>query len=78
MDQEQFWREIKLLPPQAQREVIDFIAFLRRRYQPTSPGDKSRKKISEETFVGMWANRDDLADSSSWVRNIRKSEWSTH
>ena len=75
MDQEQLWRELKLLPPQAQREVIDVIAFLRRRYQTRGTVGKSKSRLADETFIGIWRNRKDMADSSCWVRNIRKLEW---
>jgi hypothetical protein len=76
MDQDQLWRELKSLPPSAQREVMDFIAFLRERYKPFSQDNKSRKtNLADEPFLGMWRNRKDLADSSTWVRNTRKREW---
>jgi hypothetical protein len=76
MNQEELWRDLKSLPPQAQREVIDFIAFLRMRYKSASPSDKSREtNLAEEPFIGMWRNRQDLEDSSKWVRNIREREW---
>jgi hypothetical protein len=76
MDQKQLWQELKLLPPQARQEVMDFIAFLRRRYQPSASGAKYRKMpLADETFFGMWRNRQDMSDSCSWVRNVRKSEW---
>ena len=37
MKQEELLRELESLPPEAQREVIDFIAFLRIRYKFTTP-----------------------------------------
>jgi len=78
MNQEELWREIKSLPPQAQRELEDFVAFLRFRYKLPCPTDKSRKtKLTDEPFVGMWRNRDDMEDSSKWVRAIRNREWTT-
>ena len=78
MNQEELWREIKSLPPQAQRELEDFVEFLRFRYKPSCPIDKSRKaKLTDEPFVGMWLNRDDMEDSSKWVRAIRNREWTT-
>ncbi len=48
MNQEELWREIKLLPPEAQREVTDFIAFLRIRYKPPCPTDTPRKTVLAE------------------------------
>jgi hypothetical protein len=26
-------------------------------------------------FVGMWADREDMADSSEWVHELRQREW---
>ncbi len=76
MNQEELWRELKSLPPDAQRAVADFIAFLRMRYKGPCSGDKSRTiELAEESFCGMWRNREDLEDSSKWVRNNRESEW---
>ena len=76
MKQEELLREFESLPPEAQREVIDFIAFLRIRYKLPRPSDKRRKKpLADEVFVGMWRNREDMEDSSRWVRKIRKREW---
>ncbi len=76
MKQEKIWREFASLPPELQRQVIDFIAFLRSRY-PAGQSDASVKhiKIADEPFVGMWRNRKDMRDSTAWVREIRNREW---
>jgi hypothetical protein len=37
MHQEQVWQEFMALPPVAQQEVRDFIAFLRTRYEVARP-----------------------------------------
>jgi hypothetical protein len=31
--------------------------------------------IKDDPCVGMWKDREDLQDSSAWVRQIRKQEW---
>ena len=31
--------------------------------------------LKDEPFIGMWSDREDLADSSQAVRELRKSEW---
>jgi AbrB family looped-hinge helix DNA binding protein len=36
-----------------------------------------RRPLKEEPFVGMWQDREDMADSSEWVRRTRQREW-TH
>lgn len=34
-----------------------------------------RPSLTLEPFVGMWRDRDDMADSVRWVREIREREW---
>jgi hypothetical protein len=71
---EEILREINSLPPEAQRQLEEFLYFLRERYgspQPkaTPPG------LESEAFVGMWRDREDMRDSSAWVRGVRQSHW---
>lgn len=75
MTNEEIIREFAALPPEARREAESFIAFLRQRY-----GAKNEKKakvdLLEESFVGMWKDREDLQDSLAFVRELRQNEWS--
>jgi hypothetical protein len=76
MDQETLWREYTALPSDAQRQVSDFIAFLAMRYRAVQSAKQTHQSnLSDEPIVGMWADRDDLRDSSAWVRTIREREW---
>ena len=69
-------REIASLPPEAQRQVMDFVAFLRARYPTTQPVRKTRRtKLANEPFIGMWRDREDMQDSTAWVRSLRQREW---
>lgn len=36
------------------------------------------KKIEGEPFVGMWKDREDMQDSTAWVRDLRRKEWRQH
>ena len=38
----------------------------------TIPGEIPLQK---EPFVGMWENREDMAESTEWVRRTRQREW---
>ncbi|MEW6077154.1 MAG: DUF2281 domain-containing protein [Thermodesulfobacteriota bacterium] len=68
--------DISSLPPEVQRQVFDFISFLKNRYQKPRKARASRKgKLSDSPFIGIWEDRKDMNDSSSWVRNLRTSEW---
>lgn len=76
MEQEKIYKDIINLPPEARRQVIDFIAFLRTRYrQPLYSKPSKRKNLNNESFIGIWKDREDMKDSCKWVRNVRKSEW---
>ncbi|MFH1634166.1 MAG: DUF2281 domain-containing protein [Chloroflexota bacterium] len=64
------------LPPEAQQQVIGFVAFLQTRYRPV-PNRRAKPKVrlADETFIGIWSNREDMRDSGAWVRNSRSTEW---
>ena len=76
MNQEVLWQEFVDLPPEAERQGMGFIVFLRSRYVAPHPR-KARKptKLAKESFIGMWRNRKNLQDSSTWVRGVRQGEW---
>jgi hypothetical protein len=76
MDPQKLWRQFEALPPEARRLVADFIAFLSVRYQRSPlPKHKGKSKLAEEPFIGLWEDREDLHDSTAWVRNVRQQEW---
>lgn len=37
--------------------------------------EKTTVNFIDEPFVGMWKDREDIADSSNWVRKLRQSQW---
>ncbi len=65
------------LTPDAQQQVADFFEFLKIRHQKTKPVKKkaARPLLSQEAFIGMWRERQDMQDSSQWVRDLRRKEW---
>jgi hypothetical protein len=71
-------KEIDSLPTEAQKQVFDFIAFLKTRYSVPMTISKSKRKrirLADEPFIGMWQGREDMRDSTTWVRNLRSCEW---
>jgi hypothetical protein len=78
MEPEKIFDDISNLPPEAQRQVVDFIAFLRTRYK-RSEKEKQTERINlvNEPFIGIWKDREDMNNSSKWLRNVRKTEWGT-
>jgi hypothetical protein len=68
--------EIKSLPVEAQREVLDFVAFLKMRYPVwRTIGKDKQTKFTDEPFIGMWRGREDMRDSVAWVKSLRQREW---
>lgn len=68
-------QELASLPPEAQKEILDFLAFLKSRYPSApAPGKAKRTKLANEPFVGMWQDREDMRNSTAWVRGQRQWE----
>ncbi len=72
MTDEEIIKEYNALPVEARKEVENFVAFLRERYNKKN---KAEKDFTEETFVGMWKDREDLRNGAEWVRQLRRKEW---
>lgn len=78
MSEKELIKQLKKLPSEAQQEAADFVEFLSKKYlQQSEELDSSKKKsILESSFRGMWKDREDMQDSTKWVRELRKSRFS--
>ena len=74
MTSEEIIKEYNRLPPEARKEVEDFVAYLRKRYGKQD-GQTANGDLSKEKFVGMWKDREDMTDGAVWVRELRENEW---
>ncbi len=75
MRADNFLKDFNALPPEAQKQVADFMAFLQTRYAPAKRKAKKSSTLADEAFIGLWRNRDDMQDSAKWVRETRQQEW---
>ena len=76
MEDTNILREITALPPEAQKQILDFMAFLKARYPPVFTAKKRKRiKLTDEPFIGMWSTRKEMQDSTAWVRKVRQREW---
>jgi hypothetical protein len=77
MSEKELIKQIRKLPAEAQQEAADFVEYLSKKYiRKTEETDSSNKKsILENSFRGIWKDREDLQDSTKWVRELRKSRW---
>lgn len=76
MNRELLFARLTELPEAVQQQVWDYIAFLSARYgvKQTEP-QTSKDDLSSEPFVGMWRDRQDMQDSTRWVRETRQNDW---
>jgi hypothetical protein len=54
----QLLHDIEQLPPEAQRQIENFIEFIIERHQA-----KIETKLSDEQSVGIWNDREDIQDN---------------
>ncbi len=75
MESLDIWQQFTTLPPSDQQEVADFIAFLKqRRKKPQPPEQPKQQDWHSEPFIGLWQDREDLQDSTQWVRATRSKD----
>jgi hypothetical protein len=76
MNRESILRGLIALPPEAQKMVIDYIAYLCLHYtQALEEETEKLPDLQDEPFIGLWRDRADMADSEAWVRATRTREW---
>lgn len=76
MTQQELLNEFLSLPVEAQLQVMEFIAVLRQQYPVVEPAKELvDDNLANDSFMGMWRDRQDLTDSNAWVRSLRKHEW---
>lgn len=74
MTNEELLREITALPPEGQRLLESFLVVMRERYaRQAAPAPST--PLPCESFIGMWRDRDEMTDSTTWVRSLRMAEW---
>jgi hypothetical protein len=61
------------LPDTAKSEASDFISYLHNKYK--IKGTKTNGKKGKLKFYGIFKDRDDMTDSTTWVRDVRKKHW---
>lgn len=75
MTQQEFIDEYNTHPNEAQRQVANFVSFLRQKYKSAPPAPRSGiSDFEHEAFVGMPSNRQECEDSTAWVSNTRQAE----
>ena len=65
--------KVRSLAPEKQQEILDFAEFLVQKAQATETSTKIDWQNSPS--IGMWQDREEMQDSTNWVRHRRQQEW---
>ena len=66
--------DLQELPEEAQQLVMDYVEFLKEKYQ-TSSNLSQPLSLENEEFVGMWENRPETQNSQEWLNQLRQEQW---
>ena len=70
-------RQLASLPPEALKIVAEIVGVISKQYAvPVKSAKPVRTSLRDEPFIGIWADRTDMEDSTAYVRKLRKDEWS--
>jgi hypothetical protein len=76
MNQTEIFRDFTTLPPEAQRIVADLVVLLRKQNEHAKRVRKIKPtRLVDEKFIGIWEDRQEMQDSSAYVRGLRQNEW---
>jgi hypothetical protein len=72
--QDQILQELHGLEPERWPEVLDFIGYLRSTVERTALHQRelTARELLQSGLVGLWADREDIDDSLSFARQLRR------
>jgi hypothetical protein len=74
--EKQVLEELRGLDPGHWLEVLDFIGYLKHRVSlertQTRPRELTARALLQSDLVGLWADRDDIGDSLTFARQLRR------
>ena len=69
-------RKLAVLPPDALKVAADFVGMISSQYAVLTKSSLApRANLRDDPFIGMWVDRTDMADSTEYVRQLRREEW---
>ncbi len=69
--EDDLWKALHL---EARREKTTISDLVRRAVRERYWVNRDRRREAMNAFVGIWQNRNDLADAENYVRNLRDDE----
>ena len=68
-------QDFSSLSPQAQKQLLDYLDYLKARYPAVVTKRVKKIKLKDEPFIGMWQSRADIRNGAEYVRDLRRREW---
>lgn len=76
LDIDRLQSDVISLPEDVQQTVIDFVSALKKKHQTiVKPASSAPISFKDQPFVGMWSDRLEAKDSTTWVRQLRTQQW---
>lgn len=80
VSEEQILEELHDLEQSRWREVLHFIGYLKTtaQHEDTASGALTAHELLKSSLTGLWAHRDDIGDSLSFARRLRREAERRH
>lgn len=71
--EEAILEKVRVLPIEKQQEILKLAESFAQEVEAAQ--EQPQMDWKNDPFVGMWKDREDMADSTEWVRQVRRREW---
>ncbi|WP_223648289.1 hypothetical protein [Hymenobacter psoromatis] len=76
METLQLVKEIECLPDEAKLKVEELVLELKLRYSRQTPlTEEELTRWADPEVFGMYADREDMRDSTAYIRKLRDEQW---
>ena len=72
---EKLLKQANQLSPNEQLLLATRLIERARQVNVPAKGKTRRTIMAAEHFIGMWRGREEMLDSSKWIRELRQREW---
>jgi hypothetical protein len=70
--EEAILEKVRVLPIKKQQEILKLAESFAQEVEAAQ--EQNQMDWKNDPFVGMWKDREDMADSTEWVRQLRRRE----
>lgn len=71
--EEAILEKVRVLPIEKQQEILKLAESFAQEVEAAQ--EQAQMDWKNDPFVGMWKDREEMADSTEWVRQVRRREW---